>query len=116
MIKQISIQELKEIYRKNINAVCKKYGNDVKHYCFVPILIKTKTSNYLTINWFINGNNELIIKPSKNIFMPLVNKNDKQVYIYGNSLKSIDEVEKSNGMLGIYLLDVPIKNISGRLI
>ncbi|CAL7878267.1 hypothetical protein FUSNEC_GEN_10705_08290 [Fusobacterium necrophorum subsp. funduliforme] len=47
-LKRVTVQELREIYKNNKGAPCKRYL-EISHYCNVPLIVKKTSKNYTNI-------------------------------------------------------------------
>ncbi len=98
-LKRLILEEIKEIYKNNVGGKCKKYGKDIPHYCYIPLLIEKEEGNVISCCWFfIERMNEIVFIPSKNHYVNLEAYEEKRSRISNNIylLNNVVEVYVGN--------------------
>lgn len=99
-LKRVTVQELREIYKNNKGAPCKRYL-EISHYCNVPLIVKKRQKTILTLSWFLKDTEddfELIYKASTNDYCNLNKYEEGESYISDIYVfdEQIHEIYKGN--------------------
>ena len=84
--KKINSEFLKDLYKNSVNIKKSRKYKGIKYFCLEPIIIDRSENFFVSKEWFINNNNELIYEEKSNRYfnLELFEKNEsvvKNVYI-----------------------------------
>lgn len=69
--KKINSEYLKNLYKNSINIKKSRKYKGIKHFCLDPIIIDRNEDFFVSKEWFINNNNEIIYEEKNNRYFNL---------------------------------------------
>ncbi len=80
-LKRVSSEYLKNLYKNSNNIKNSRKYKNIKYYCLEPIIIERDKEIYVSKEWCINSNDELIYIIEKNRYFNLEMYNNDESFV-----------------------------------